>query len=887
MRRLVRRLRTLLFPERVASEIAEEMRQHIEMEAEDLVRQGVAPAEALRRARLAFGTVAGFTEEARDAWPLRWLQRFTADVRYAGRSLRQTPAFTITAVVALAVSLGATATVWSAADSVAFRSLAVRQPASLHAVYGSQGEADLLGFSWPAYLDLARGTPAFSDVLALTESAVALSEPGREDPAAVWAAHTSDNYFSALGLRPAIGALYQPGDFAAPVVVISHALWTRRFAGDPRVVGRRVRVNGSDFTVIGVAPRQFTGTRLFTYDPAVWIPVGRHLQTIPGSAGLQTDRTGGRFHVIGRVREGLTRHEAQTGIDRVARDLESRFPGRYQGLRLTLISNRTPINPWLAPPERIAMFGRIALVGALLVLVVACANVSSLLLARMTVRRQEMATRLSLGASRGRLLQQLLTESAVLASLGALASIPVHSLAASGLGALFPSLEYASTIRPAAASRVLLAAVLLTAGAALAFGLGPALHGGGSLAATLRDISGHGGRRGMRLREILVLGQALVAGLVLVAGGLLARSLQHVRRLDPGFTRDGAIAFTVDPALFPRYDAGRIRSFYRRLEADLAALQGIRAHARALYIPLDGSGMTRPVFLEDGDRDIERAPVAEFNLVTAGFLAALGTPLVEGREFTPADTTVAVEPAIVNEVLARRLWPGESALGKRLRLDQREGPLLEVIGVARASFYRSLDERPRSALWLSLDRHPRSRTVVLVRGASGSTAALADQVARTVAAIDPELPIARLATLHDHVSVSYSAVQTAAAGALAFAGLGVLLAASGLFGIIAYAVSQRRREIGIRVALGAPRTAVLRLVAGRALLLTLAGVLFGGLMVGVVPMGLETMLHGVGRGDLATLGSATVLFGVVALGAALAAAWRAVRLNPMRVLRLD
>ena len=885
---LLRRLRKLLRPAEVSREIADEMRQHIEMEAEELVRQGLPREEALRQARLAFGTVSRFSEEARDAWPLRGLQRVASDVRYALRSLRQTPAFTITAIVALAVSIGANATVFAGVDSAALRPLSVRSPESLYAVYGSQGEAGFLTFSWPTYQDLARGATAFSDLVAFTESPVTLSEPGREDAAAVWAAHTSDNYFTALGVTPALGAFYQPGDFAAPVAVISHALWTRRFARDPRVIGRGLRVNGSAFTIAGVAPAQFTGTRLFAYDPAIWLPAGMHAQTISGSAGLETDRAAGRFHLIGRLESGRTRADAERSADGVVQDLATRFPDQYRALRIDLISNRTPINPWLAPPERIALFGRIAIIGCLLVLLIACANVGSLLIARMTVRRQEMATRLSLGASRGRLVQQLLTESVVLASLGALAAIPVHLLATRGLGALTPTLEYASTIRPAAAPRVLLAAILFTAGAALVFGLGPALEGARrDIASRLRETSTRGGRRWARFREALVLGQALVSALVLVAGGLLVRSLQHARKLDPGFALDGAVTFTVDPALSPRYDAAGTRAFYRRLDADLAALPGVRAEARAQSIPLDGSGSGRRIFVEGGAMDLTTAPFAEFNLIAPGFLAALGTPLLEGREFTAADTAARVEPAIVNEVLARRLWPSESALGKRLRLQSQDGTVLEVVGVARVSLYRTLGERPRSALWLSLDRHPRSRTVVLVRAAAGATTGLAAQVERVVRAIDPGLPIIGLGTLRERISVSYAAVESAAAGALAFAGLGLLLAASGVFGITAYAVSQRRREIGIRMALGARAGSVLRLVAGRALLLTLAGALAGGLIVALVPMGLETMLHGVGRSDLPALGSGVLLFSVVALGAALAAAWRAVRLNPMRVLRLD
>jgi predicted permease len=887
-KRIQRRLRTMLTPARVASEIEDEMRAHIELEAEDLVRRGIAPEEARRRAYLAFGGIDRYTEVARDAWPMRWAQRILADIRFAGRSLRHTPAFTLTAVVALALGIGANATVFGAVDSVAIRPLAVREPDALYAVYGEQGEADLLGFSYPAFTDLRRSTPAFADVIAFAEGPVTVSSRSGDDAVdAVWAVHTSDNYFTTLGVTPALGTFYQPGDLASPVVVLSDALWSSRFGRDRNVVGGSISVNGRTFTIVGVAPPQFTGTRLFTYDPALWIPVGMHSLTIPSSTGLLSNRSSRAFQLIGRLRPDITVGEAQANLDGVARDLARVFPEQHRDFRIGMVSNRTPINPWLAPPERIALIARIMVIGSLLVLVVACVNVSSLLIARMTFRRQEMSVRLSLGASRGRLVQQLLTESLLLAVLGALVAVPVYLLTARGLLGLVPSLEFSSSVRPAAEERVLLFGMLLMLGTAVLFGLVPALQASGrGIASVLREKGSRGGRRWAQFREALVVGQALVSAVVLAAGGLFARSLQHARSMDPGFTLDHALTFTMNPELSPSYDAARTRDLYRRVVDRVAMLPGVRSVGRATAIPLDGSGTTLRIFVNGQETGMAGVPVAELNVVSPGFLSTLGTPILEGRDFTAADTSPAVGPVIVNEVLARRVSPNESAIGKRLRLNSADGPLVEVVGTARTSMYRTLGERPRPAIWLSLDRSPRSRTTILVR-TSGSEAGLIASIRRVARDIDPDLPMVDVRSLRSHVSVAYTSVENGAIGALAFGALGLLLAATGIYGITAYAVSQRRREIGIRIALGARGASVVRLVAGRAFGLTAAGALAGGLVVAFVPMGLDTMLHGVAQRDLLTLTLATLLFSAVAGAAAVAAARRSIHHDPMAALRID
>ena len=877
------RLRKVFDRRAVEREIDDEMRQHIELETADLVARGFSQKEARRQAMMAFGGVARYTEEAKDAWPLRSLTYVLGDLTYAARSLRRAPSFTVAAVLALGVAMGGNAFVFSLADSIAFRPLPAQRPHELVAVYGTQGEASLLGFSYPTYEDIRRDASAFADLAAFTEGPVGVSIGS--DPEALWAVHTTSNYFSLLGVTPKLGTFFRADDRDAPVVVLSHATWKNRFAADPSIEGKTISVNGSKFTVVGVAPAQFSGTRLLTYDPALWIPIGMHAQTIPGSSGLLTNRRGARLSLIGRTKPGITRHQARESADAVMQRLAVVHPELYRGFSTTIVSNRTPINPWLASPDRVALLARLMVLGASLVLLVACVNVASLLLARMTVRQHEMAVRLSLGASRRRLVQQLLTESVLLAALGALVAVPIRLVVMLGVERMGPNLDYTSTFRPPADTRMWLYSIAVTAGAAILFGLGPALQAARrSVMAGLRGATA-GRVMWPRVREWLVVGQVAVSVMVLATAGVLVRGVNAARIIDPGFPLDGAVVFTLDPRLSPAYDVERTQRLYERLNETLKAKSGIVRVGRAVSIPLDGNSMSRRVFTEGGPFDLQTAPTAEYGLSAPGFFAALGTPIIQGREFTRYDTALAVEPVVINDVLARRLFPGEPALGRQIRLESVAGPL-EVIGIVRAGKYRTVGEAPRNAVWRNLDRAPSLHATTVVRTTMSDVATMA-AIRDAVREIDPTLPILGLATLRERVSLSYLTVESGAMGAAGFGALALILVASGIYGIIAYTISQRRREIGIRVALGARGTTVLRLVTGRVLMVVGVGTTIGLLAAIFAPLGLDQMLFGVSRFDIHAMGAAVVLFAMVALVAAAIPAWRVLRASPVQALRLD
>jgi predicted permease len=879
------RLRALVQRRRVERAMDDEMRFHLEMETQDLLRQGLSAEEARRRAALAFGGVERYKEEARDAWGVRWLEELRADLRFSARSLRRTPVFTAVAVLALGLGIGANSIVFSFVDAVAFRPLPVERPQDLVALYGAREGADLLNLSYPTYEDVRRAARGFSDAAAFADGPVTLSEGGTPD--VVWAQHPTANYFSLLGVRPELGRLLRPGDDHESVVVLGHSLWVTRFAGDRAVVGRRILINGSPFTVIGVAPPEFLGTRLFSYAPALWVPLGMHRQTIPGSDSLLVRRVGGRFQVVARLRDGVTRAQAAALADAVVRRLAETYPTALAGWRIRLVDNRTPINPWLASPERLKSIGRLLLLGVGLVLLVACANVANLLLARMSARRREVAIRLSLGASRGRLVRQFLTESLVLAGLGVVAALPLALLTIQASAGMSPPVDYTTAFRPVADARVLVFTAVIGLVAGIIFGLAPALQTASpEIAATLRDGAAGPGSRRSRLRNVLVVGQIAVSLVVLVAAGLFTRSLENARALDPGFRVDGAVVFTLDPQLIPSYDAARTAALYRVLLDRLHALPGVQSVTRASGLPLDGSSSSMTVFAEGRAASVEDGVRVDYTIVGLDYFATLGTPIVEGRSFVPGDSAGPMEGAVINDVLARRLWPGEPAVGKRIRLGSAEGDAVEVIGTSRATKYRQLGEAPRPAMTLTTLRNPVSRSTVLVRTA-GDLAALYPAIRREVARLDPGLPIVGLKTLRDHIAVSYSAAESGAWATTGFGILALLLAASGIYGVVSYAVSQRTRELAVRVALGARRGQVVRLVVGSGVRLALLGIAVGVIAALAVTRGLAEMLYDVAPYDPVTFVGVALGLGAIAVVASLVPAWRAQAVDPSVALRAE
>ena len=863
-------------------DVDDEMRFHIDMEARALQQAyGLNESEARSRALAVFGGQTRFKEEARADLPIQWLSDLGGDVRFAMRSLRRTPLFTAVAVLAMALGIAANTTLFGVVDAAAFQPLDAREPSDLRAVFGMTAEGTPEVLTFPLYEDIRNNVPALSDVAAFAERMVSVHGEGQ--PVAAWAAHTTDNYFTILGLYSPLGRLLQRGDMRAPVAVLSHAFWMRSFGADRAIVGKKIDVNGFPFTVIGIAPASFHGTRLFTFAPEIYLPIGMHAVTLPGYGDVLHDRSRARFHTVARVRRG----ESDTQVRRELEALGIRLAKEHatgkvaERVRFGLYSNRTAIEPWLISPERLALIGRLSLVAGWLVLLIACADVASLLLARMTARRREIATRVALGATRVRLVRQFLVEGLVLGFLALLAALPMAAVALRASARLAPPLDFTSSFAPALTSRSVLFTCVVALAAAILFGLAPLLHAGAtSITHSMRGLDGSSRPSASRWRSMLIAGQVAMSILVLATAGLFARSLGAARKIDVGFDADRLVVFTADPSLLVGYNTSRIDELYRRLTDDIAKLPGVEAVARATAIPLDGTTATLRVLDARGTF----VSGADYYAVSDRYFETMRMPLLSGRALSARDTA-GVEQVVVNEILARRLWPdGLFRIGTRARLFAADGPEVEVVGVVGTRTSRQLADKPRPLLWRSLARARAGRTTMIVRVAERPDAVM-PAVRRAVEAVAPNLPIVGLRTMREQIALAYSAAEGGAVGGSTLGALAAILAAAGIFGVVAYAASQRLHELGIRRALGAGTPHLLALTLRSALRPTVVGISIGLASAFALPKGMSAVLYGVSPRDPIALFGAAIGFGVVALLAAFVPAWRATRISPTQALQ--
>ena len=800
-------------------------------------------------------------------------------MRYAFRLLRKSPAFTAVAVLTLALGIGANTAIFSVVDALILQPLPLADPAHMVTVTASSAVRGVRDYSLSlaSYETLRDQNRLLSGVAAYTGDSLALT--GGEIAEQLNAARVSPNYFDVIGTRPVLGRSFSPAEGAAggyPVALISHSLWQRRYAADPTIVGRSIPLDQEAYTVIGVLPPEYP----FPF-PAVDVWITRVMK-YGGIQPEQMAQGAGFLHFVARLSPGVTTASAGDEVQAIHvryRQEHPRAPDANADSRLTLRPLQETITIGIRPTLMI-------LTGAVgVVLLIACANVAALLLARATTRAEEIVLRAALGASRWQLVSQLLWESLLLSAAGAvlgvmLAAWGVSWLVKADAGNNLPGFQ------PIGVNLVVLAftaTVSMVTGAA--FGLIPALQvSRPDLNAILRDAGrGSGGGQRRRLRSVLVTAQIGLSIVLLTGAGLLIESFRQVQNLKLGFdpTHTLTAQLTLPPARYP--DGPRRKDFARELQQQMANQTGVVAAAVSRSVPMT-TFVLSPVLAEGQPVvPLGQRPLAQWNGATPGYFRTMSIPLVSGRDFTWADDEQAPRVVIVNQALAHNFWPNENPLGKHITFTRFQAPF-EVVGVVGDTRSGSLEAAPRMAIYSSYGQWTWQRLALTLR-TGGNPAAMARTLATQVAAVDRDLALTDVATMEDVVSGAMLQRKETMYLIAGFAALALVLAVIGLYGVMAYSVAQRTAEIGIRQAIGAQPADILRMMIGQGLRLSLAGILLGALTAAALTRVMQPMLFQVSATDPGTFLAIAGIFLAVGLAASFVPAWRATRIDPLDALR--
>ena len=806
------------------------------------------------------------------------------DVRYSLRALGKARGFAVAAVVSLGLGIGANTTIFTLLNAVLLRPLPVEEPERLVAV----GTLDahnpgLWPCSYPNYKDYRDQNQVFSSLLLY--SAITLNLTGFGEPQLVIGQIVSGNYFSALGVKPVVGRGFLPEEDASPgaypVAVIGYGLWSRQFGRDPRVTARTIRLNGRPYNIVGVAPPGFQGLNELTAAD-VWVPMMMYQQVHPNAAWVDQRRFL-LFSVVGRLKPGVSLEKAEAGIESVAQDLEREYPEDNRGRRAKL----TPIaEAAISPKNRpaITSAGTVLMIISALVLLIACANVANLLLARAAGRGKEITVRLALGASRWRLVRQFLVESTVLALLGGAAGLALARWVRDVLWTMRPPMFTYAGVHLDLDGRVLAYTLAISVATGILFGLAPALRAtSGDLASDLKERTGQADAswKGRRTRSVLVIGQVALSVVALVDAGLFVLSLRNADRIDPGFDagRLGVVAFNLGGQ---GYDEGRGREFERQALERAAGVPGVVSATLAKDVPFHVS-LARTVLLEgQEDTDAGKGRFTLMSVVWPGYLRTVEIPILRGRDFSLLDAATTPRVVIVNEAAAMTYWPGENPIGKRIRFFGDNAPV-EVVGVARNANYQALGERPQALIYGSLIQYYFPSAVLYVR-TDGDPETVSAAVRREVQGLDRNL-LLQSESMSGILRESLWAERLSAGLLSGFAGLALVLAAVGIYGVVSYSVDRRVREIGVRMALGATPADIQAMVLREGVRLVAIGVLAGVVIALSGARVVEGMLFATSPRDAATFVLVPAILALVAVLACWFPAVRATRIEPARALR--
>jgi predicted permease len=888
------RLRSLVRRRHVEWELNEELQFHLEQKIAEGIANGLSPKEARYAAMRAMDGLEVRKEEMRDMRRVRWLTDFLDDARYATRSLSRTSGLTAFVVITLALGIGMTSGTFSMVDALIFRPYPVPHAGGVLTLASTTHDSNLEDFSYREYLDIRDKTNSYDGVIANADmEAVGFSAEPLATPRVRGGMMVSGNYFHVLGVEPRLGRGFREDEDQVPgrdaVVVLGPDFWKHEFASDPGVLGKHIRLNGTEFIVIGVAPETFSGMLIFGH-PDFYMPLA---MARVFSTNLQKnffeDRDDRELSVSARLKPGTTLQQARNELVVVAKDFEREYPkvNRSRGAAVYAqfeARTREDLN-W--------KFGVIFVILALAVLLVASTNVAGLLLSRARARTREIAIRLAIGAGRFRLIRLLLTESLMLASLGGLAGIAIGY----GIVEWFQSFQNVVFMTDLPLSvpfrmdtRVLLASLALSALSALLCGLAPALESTrldlvNALKSADVDVPG---RKRLWGRNVLVVAQVSASLMLLTASFLMVRGFQNTLREGTSFAKDHLLMASFDPRLV-QYNRAQTQQFYKLLAERVREAPGVESEALTQNIPLGIDDFDGIAFVPEGlemPRDRENFN-STMDTVDEGYFETMGIPILEGRGFRASDTADAPRVAVVNEQFAKHYWPGGDAVGKHIRLESRTGTLVEILGVAETIKYQGIFQKPIDFLYMPLAQNPVARMTLMLRS-SGDPLELVQSVREVVRGLDPNLPMLHTMAYQDYYmnqAVNGPRIALKLVGSMGLVGL--LLAIAGLYGLVAYNVSRRTREIGIRIALGAASSDVLRLVMGKGLALVGMGTVIGLAMGFLLEQLMNSMLFNAGGVDIAAYVIVVPSLFLVTMLAAYIPARRATRIAPTQALRYE
>ena len=810
------------------------------------------------------------------------------DLRFGIRHLAKSPGFAFIALFSLALGIGANTAIFSLVNTVLLRPFPVHRSDQLVSLNVETRDGSPAAFSYPDYIDFRDRNDVLAGLYASRIAPISLSQNGVNER--LWGFEVTGNYFEVLGVNAFKGRTFTPEEdrvrLSSPVLVISYACWQNRFGGDPAIVDKDVVINGHSFKIIGVMPQGFSGTELI-FTPEIFIPMSMLEWVEPGSNWLDRRSTHNIF-ASGRLKEGVTEAQASASLNLLATQLGEQYPDTNEGMKIILTAPG-----FILPSIRNAFvsFSAILLAIVGLVLLIACTNLASLMLARATKRRKEVAIRLSLGASRSLLIRQLLTESLLLSILGGGLGLVLATWIIDVVVALKPPIDIPLTLDLKMDWRVLLFSVVVSLLTSVLFGLIPALQATKpDIVSTLKSETTIGGYRRSRLRSGLVVAQIALSLTLLVAAGLVLRSLQHLQTLDVGFKVDNGLLLSFDVGL-QGYDQARGEAFYRQLLERVRAVPGVTGASLTDLFPLSVNYSNNNIYIEGQPpargMDVPGAMVAS---VAPDYLKAMGTPLVAGREFTVQDTDKSTPVAIVNEAFVRKFFPelenAERAIGRRFSFRSSEGPFIQIAGVAQDGKYWNIGEAPQSFVYSPLTQSYSTFITMIVRTESDPRTMVAT-IRNEIRGLDANLPVFGIKTLDEHLGLSLFPARVAATLLSGFGLVALILAAIGIYGVMAYSAAQRTREIGIRMALGARQGDVLKLVLKQGVVMSGLGLGVGLVLAIALTQMMSTLLYGVSATDPLTFILVPVTLTIVALLACFIPAQRAAKTDPMVALRYE